>query len=793
MAVTQNTYTGNGSTVLYSFTFPYLDESDIKVEVNGSLTTAYTLANATTIQFNTAPANGALIRIYRATDDVQLKAEFFPGSAVRAQDLNENFNQSLYIAQETSNKAVDKRNPQILGNLDFNNFKGINLATPTANADAANKAYVDSVIATGAANAAAAAASASAAANSYDAFDDRYLGAKATDPSVDNDGNTLLVGAIYFNTTSKVMRVWNGVSWQDASANANVLRWRKTAVGGETSLSGTDNNGTTLTYTVNLEFVYLNGALLQRGVDYTATNGTSITGLVALTTGDVVEVLSYSSFSLVNIPSNTITFTQTGTGAVIRTVDGKLKDVVNVKDFGAIGDAQITNATVNTTAFNNALAAAAGKAVYVPAGTYVINGTITMPSNTALLGEGAASTILVAHPSLAVGTTIIDLSNKNDCMIAFLRIDGSKSTRGVGGGNNIMLRGSRNAVYSVSTIQAPNSGILIDGQTFTADLNRVAECSIEDNGGVGLSQHTARQTYITNNAFARNGLENLTVDNTSHGTIAVGNRFFRHGGGCGNVGWDDGDTSIFSANYIDCENSTVPPADTRNGFCINAEAGVNEVAVISNNVIVNCPDVGIWLRNRTGTGGFAAGSSAITGNMIRNSGSRDIRIGATAQKITLKANNYDTLLVEDAETDVQVGSGEIGFEANLGSNQTFTLSSTFAEVNFNTLAANRLVTRTGNRYTLPAGGFYHLETKVRFTGLTAAGNPEISLRITYPGGSKVINSLTSGNYHELDMSVTRLMGKGDVYVEVRTFGGTGGTSVTLNSGAESYFTCVLIG
>lgn len=107
MAVTQNTYTGNGSTVLYSFTFPYLDTSHIQVEVNGAATTAYTLANATTIQFNTAPANGATIRIYRKTDDTQLSATFFPGSAIRSQDLNEDFNQSLYIAQESRNEIAN--------------------------------------------------------------------------------------------------------------------------------------------------------------------------------------------------------------------------------------------------------------------------------------------------------------------------------------------------------------------------------------------------------------------------------------------------------------------------------------------------------------------------------------------------------------------------------------------------------------------------------------------------------------------------------------------------------------
>jgi hypothetical protein len=106
MAITQNTYTGNGSTVLFSFTFPYLETTDINVSVNGTVTTAYTLANATTIQFTTAPANGAAIRIYRQTDDVALAATFYPGSAIRSNDLNDNFTQNLYVTQEANNVSA---------------------------------------------------------------------------------------------------------------------------------------------------------------------------------------------------------------------------------------------------------------------------------------------------------------------------------------------------------------------------------------------------------------------------------------------------------------------------------------------------------------------------------------------------------------------------------------------------------------------------------------------------------------------------------------------------------------
>jgi hypothetical protein len=66
-----------------------------------------------------------------------------------------------------------------------------------------------------ASSATASASSATAAAASYDAFDDRYLGSKSTDPSVDNDGNTLLDGALYFNTTNNVMMVYDlgGTTW----------------------------------------------------------------------------------------------------------------------------------------------------------------------------------------------------------------------------------------------------------------------------------------------------------------------------------------------------------------------------------------------------------------------------------------------------------------------------------------------------------------------------------------------------------------------------------------------------
>lgn len=75
-------------------------------------------------------------------------------------------------------------------------------------------------------------------------------------------------------------------------------RWTKTMSGGETSLSGTDNNSLSLVYTVGYESVFINGVLQVRGSDYTATTGTTVTGLIALTASDVVMVESIIAYSV---------------------------------------------------------------------------------------------------------------------------------------------------------------------------------------------------------------------------------------------------------------------------------------------------------------------------------------------------------------------------------------------------------------------------------------------------------------------------------------------------------------
>lgn len=90
----------------------------------------------------------------------------------------------------------------------------------SASTSASNAASSASAASTSASNAASAQTAAEAARDqtlaSFDSFDDRYLGAKTSDPTLDNDGNALVAGALYFNSSSGTMKVYTGSAWVSA-------------------------------------------------------------------------------------------------------------------------------------------------------------------------------------------------------------------------------------------------------------------------------------------------------------------------------------------------------------------------------------------------------------------------------------------------------------------------------------------------------------------------------------------------------------------------------------------------
>ena len=148
-----------------------------------------------------------------------------------------------------------------------------------------------------------AASSAASAAALLDNFDDRYLGAKSSAPSLDNDGNALVLGALYFDSTSGKMRVYTASGWIDASSAsvATLATFEFVATSGQTVFTGNDANGASLAYVAPALMVTLNGVRLRPGDDYTATNGTSITLVNAAALNDELVVDAFGSFLITSV------------------------------------------------------------------------------------------------------------------------------------------------------------------------------------------------------------------------------------------------------------------------------------------------------------------------------------------------------------------------------------------------------------------------------------------------------------------------------------------------------------
>ena len=205
------------------------------------------------------------------------------------------------------------------GAIDMGSQKITTTYTPTNAADLTTKTYVDSIVGSTASAAASAAAAATSetnaatsetnaatsatnaatsetnAAASYDSFDDRYLGAKSSAPTVDNDGDALIVGALYFNTATDIMNVrTSGGSWTAAGSSVNGTSARNTytATSGQTVFASTYDSG--------FVDVYLNGIKLLSTTDFTATSGTSVVLTTGATAGDIVDIVAYGTFNLAN-------------------------------------------------------------------------------------------------------------------------------------------------------------------------------------------------------------------------------------------------------------------------------------------------------------------------------------------------------------------------------------------------------------------------------------------------------------------------------------------------------------
>lgn len=186
-------------------------------------------ANAETAEANAEAAQAAAEAAQAAAEAAQTAAEAAQTAAELAETNAETAEANAETAEanaETAQAAAATSATNAAASASTATTQASNAASSASTAT--TQAGIATTKASEAASSATAAQSAQTAAESardsalsaYDNFDDRYLGPKSSDPTLDNDGNALLTGALYYDTTSSVMKVYTGSSWVAAYVSA---------------------------------------------------------------------------------------------------------------------------------------------------------------------------------------------------------------------------------------------------------------------------------------------------------------------------------------------------------------------------------------------------------------------------------------------------------------------------------------------------------------------------------------------------------------------------------------------
>lgn len=304
-----------------------------------------------------------------------------------------------------------------------------------------------------------AAASAAAAEASYDSFDDRYLGPKASDPALDNDGNALVNGALYWNTTDNPQRMYG--------YDGNLVSWDPVFVAGDATTLG--GFGPTQFLRSDAPNNY-SGTGAGAQVFHTGTGRVAIFesqgALAGTDIGVYVEGNAITSGTLMEVRPNNATFTGIGLH-------------VNDLDSASAGVAlQVSSGTSNN-AFEIVKSGSAGRALYAA----------DAETTLAVASEVAS---VYANNSLRTGTVLAVTQDHASSSAVALNVQQE--------GTSSAIRGVYTGSSSGSAIEGENSGTTGYAGTF-----------------VNLSANASTVVRIVNDAATANGIA-LDVTHNGSGT-----------------------------------------------------------------------------------------------------------------------------------------------------------------------------------------------------------------------------------------------------------------------------------
>jgi len=375
---------------------------------------------------------------------------------------------------------------------------------------------------------------------------------------LDNDGDALVTGALYYDTTETGMFVYDGSQWLVASSATQAILtvYNYTATSGQTTFSGVDDNTATLTYVSGSIIVTLNGIFLEDNADYTATSGTSVTLTTGANSNDELNVYAYNTFDSVNVYAlgDTRYFQLSSTNEDISvnsiTATG---GTINGTSVGASTPSTGAFTSLSTSGVNNLAGLTASTALALDVSKNVVSVANTGTGSNVLNTSPTLVTPALGTPSSGIvtnltGTASININGTVGASTpstgAFTSLSASGATTLSGGTANgvTYLNGSKVLTSgSALTFDGANLGVGVASASEKLDvygnlkigttansniLNRSNTHWVQYNGGATTNDTYIRIASTDAASIGRtislhtNGLERMRID--SSGNVGIG-------------------------------------------------------------------------------------------------------------------------------------------------------------------------------------------------------------------------------------------------------------------------------
>lgn len=418
------------------------------------------------------------------------------------------------------------------------------------------------------------------------------------------------------------------------------------------------------------------------------------------------ELLSSAGSSLVG-------FIQSGTGATYRTVQSKLRDIVSVTDFGAVGDG-VTDDTAAINAAITAVNAAGGGTVYFPAGLYLVGTTthVVMLSNVSLIGAGWASKIKLANNTpISASISAFVAASRTNISVRNLYFDGNRANQtnltgllrisacsNVEVCNNVMVNCNNVCVYFVDGCSHVlcNENIMVDSNGTNIKVgHESADIIIDGNSLYDTGTYASHSDGFIMTRFGTTGQENIAITNNSMISPA--------GSGLALAIW------LLSGNNITVAGNTIEVPAV--GIQVQAEAVMRDIAVNGNTLY--CGTAGVAIQDQSA--GKNITRVAINGNTIRG----DLNTGlfvvpsfaSTFSEVSIVGNVINTTMNGTADKGIQVTS-----EGAVISGNTINMTGSAAGDGISVLSA--LTSITGNNINMGGVGSRGIITFGSYNNIT---------------------------------------------------------------------------